>query len=256
MKRILSGLWFAVLCWCFGLCGVVLAAGDVVLDGGGPTWLGYWLTHPAVATLLLILGITGIVVEVATVGSFGLFGVIGVASFALYFLGNVWTGHAGAGLVALFVAGLILLALEILVIPGFGVAGICGVLAIVISLIMAAPNPGTAALSFVAAVAVSIVLIVLTLKNRKTRNLWRRLILFNRQENQAGYVSGKKDLNRFLGMVGRSATVLRPAGSALFQGEKVDVVTQGEFIPAERDIQVVAVEGSRVVVREIHREQP
>jgi len=250
MRRVFSGLWFTVLCWSFGLSGLALAAGDVVVDGGSLYGLGHWLTHPAVATLLLILGITGIVVEVATVGSFGLFGVVGVVSFALYFLGNVWTGRAGAGLVALFVAGLILLALEILVIPGFGVAGICGVLAIVISLIMAAPDPGTAAISFVIALAVSIVLIVFTLKNRKTRNIWRRLVLFKKQENQDGYVSGNAGLSRLAGASGRSVTVLRPAGSALFQGEKVDVVTQGEFIPAEREIEVIAVEGSRVVVRE------
>ncbi len=54
---------------------------------------------------------------------------------------------------------------------------------------------------------------------------------------------------RFLGKNGLAATVLRPAGSALINGEKVDVVTEGEFIESGTPVEVVRIEGVRVVVR-------
>ncbi len=222
---------------------------DVIVQPGQLSGFTYWLTNPVVSTVLLILGIAGIVIEVATVGSFGIFGVIGAGSFILYFLGNVWAGNAGAGLIALFVAGLILLALEILVIPGFGVAGIGGVLAIVISLIMAAPNPGSAVISLLIAMVAAAVIIWFTLKNRKTRKVWSKLVLFTKQENKDGYVSADTGLAALQGQKGKALTTLRPSGTAQIDGRKVDVVTQGEFIQAGQEIEVLLVEGQRVIVR-------
>ncbi|MEG2213492.1 MAG: NfeD family protein [Clostridiales bacterium] len=244
--------WILPLTLCFLTLAVTpaLATGDIVLSPGDLAPFSTWLTNPVVSTILLILGIAGIVIEVATVGSFGIFGIVGISSFILYFVGNVGAGHAGAGMIALFISGLILLALEILVIPGFGVAGIAGVLAMIISLVFAAPNPASAAISLSIALVIAIVLILFTLKNRKTRHLWSKLILFTKQQTQEGYSSGDSSLSNLLSATGTTSTTLRPAGSATIDGRKVDVVTQGEFISAGAIIEVILVEGQRVVVRE------
>ena len=223
---------------------------DIIVEPSITNNIGYWLSNSIVSTVLLILGIAGIVIEVATVGSFGIFGVVGVSSFILYFIGNIWAGSLGAGAIALFLVGVVLLILEIFVIPGFGVAGSAGIVAIMISLIFAAPNPSSAAVSLIIALIVSIGIILFTLKNKKTRKIWGKLILFTKQQNEEGYVSGDASLSALTGKTGKAQSTLRPAGTAEIEGKKIDVVTQGEFITAGSAIEVVLVEGSRVVVRE------
>ncbi len=261
MQRIVRALLLAVplLLW----SGVALAAvgGDTVVSGEGLSalvnsplpWqekLGLLLTNPVVSTILLILGLTGVAVEIATVGSFGIFGAVGSLSFLLYFLGSFWYGSLSPLSLWLLVIGLALLAVEIFAIPGFGVCGVLGILSVLAALILAAPKPQEAIWSLLIALAVAAILIWLSLKNRRTRKLWKRLILSQRLDDAEGFVSADPALAHFLGEHGRSLTTLRPAGSARIGEEKVDVVTQGEFIEADRPIEVIQVEGVRVVVRE------
>ena len=78
------------------------------------------------------------------------------------------------------------------------------------------------------------------------------MILGVRQENSAGYVAQGSNLSRFQDQTGIAASPLRPAGVAEIAGERVDVVTEGGFIPAGSRIQVIKVEGVRVVVKQIN----
>lgn len=212
--------------------------------------IGRFLSNPIVTTILLTLGIAGVVIEIVTAGSFGVFGAVGVLGFALYFIGAFFAGNLGWGAVILLAAGIILLLLEIFVIPGFGVPGILGILAILTSLCFVAPNFQHAVISLGIALVLAVIIIVITVKNKKTRQVWSKLILFQKQENAEGYVAPSSDLSRFLGQRGKSLTVLRPAGSAEIAGERVDVVTNGEYIEPNRPILVILVEGLRVVVKE------
>lgn len=66
-----------------------------------------------------------------------------------------------------------------------------------------------------------------------------------------GYVPARADLSSLVGAQGKAVTTLRPAGSALFGNNKVDVVTEGEFLPAGTLVQVLNVDGTRVVVRRV-----
>jgi len=88
---------------------------------------------------LLSLGIIALVGE-ALIPGFGVSGTIGVASLALFFSGYLIQGYAGMGLVVLFLAGLLLIAIEIFVIPGFGFTGITGLAAIFGSLFFIFPR--------------------------------------------------------------------------------------------------------------------
>ena len=79
--------------------------------------------------------------------------------------------------------------------------------------------------------------------------LVRALILKTSQNRADGFQAPPQELAALTGQSGQSLSPLRPAGVALIDGQRVDVVTDGEFIEPETEVEVVAVEGSRVVVR-------
>jgi membrane-bound serine protease (ClpP class) len=211
---------------------------------------GGLLSDPWISIILLTLGIAGIVIEVLTAGSFGIFGTVGLISFALYFMGHFWAGNIGLGAILLFVVGLILIALEIFVIPGFGVTGVLGILSVLTSLVLAAPDFNYAVLTLGGSLVAAVLIIVITLKNKKTRKAWGRLVLSHKLEAKEGYSSHDESTTAYLGKRGKALTILRPAGAADIEGKRVDVVTSGEFIEAGCSVEVILVEGSRVVVRE------
>ncbi|MCL5290324.1 MAG: NfeD family protein, partial [Firmicutes bacterium] len=84
-------------------------------------------------------------------------------------------------------------------------------------------------------------------------NFWRRVTLSNRQSRQEGYQAPRPELEKLLGQQGVAATPLRPAGAALIDGKRVDVVTEGEFIMPGTPVLVVMVEGTRVVVKAVEK---
>ncbi|MCL1974878.1 MAG: nodulation protein NfeD [Firmicutes bacterium] len=212
---------------------------------------GGWLSDPWISAILLTLGIAGIVIEILSAGSFGIFGTVGLISFALYFIGHFWVGNIGVGAILLFLVGLVLIILEIFVIPGFGVTGIMGIFSVLTSLVMAAANFNQAVLVLCGSFLAAVLIIFFTLRNKKTRKVWGKLVLSQKLDTTEGYVSNDEGLTAFLGKRGTALTILRPAGAAEIEGKRVDVVTAGEFIAAGSGVEVTLVEGMRVVVREI-----
>ena len=81
--------------------------------------------------------------------------------------------------------------------------------------------------------------------------LVRTVILKTSQNSADGFQAAPKELAALAGQSGQSLSTLRPARVALIDGQRVDVVTDGEFIEPETKVGVVAVEGSRVVVRSL-----
>ena len=156
-----------------------------------------------------------------------------------------------AFLVLLFLTGLVLLAVEVLLLPGFGVAGVAGILAVAASLVWAASyGPAVPALLLLSLAAAG-VLVFYLLRRFGLRRL-RGLVLGERLDSAGGYLASG-DLTRLAGAEGRALTPLRPAGTALLAGERVAVVSQGEFIPAGAAVRVVLIEGQRVVVQEVRK---
>lgn len=251
----------------WGLCdGLVSSLNDLLSQKGfeEPLVIRYeatlaerlarWATSPYVMPVLLMLGIGGLVVEVFTAG-FGIPGTIGVIALILYFGGSYITGMSGWEAILLFLMGIILLAVEVLLLPGFGVAGIAGIGALVISVVMAAPSLEQAVMSLVLSLLGTIAFLLLSIKFLPTRRVWQKLVLGVKQKNESGYVAPEVSLTRLVGAEGVALTVLRPAGTAEINGEKVDVVAEGSYIPSQTPIKVVKVEGTRVVVREKKEEQ-
>ena len=209
-----------------------------------------FLTHPATTTILFVLGIAGILIELLVPG-FGIPGIVGIVSFGLYFLGNYVAGFAGVEHLAMFVVGVLLLALE-LFIPSFGILGVLGTAALIAGVVLAAYDTGDAFASLGIATLFAAVIVAVFVRYFKHRGIWNKFILRDALKTEEGYVShaARSDL---LGKVGKAATPLRPSGTALFDGERVDVVTDGEFVAAGTSVAVTLVEGGRVVVRETDR---
>jgi membrane-bound serine protease (ClpP class) len=85
------------------------------------------------------------------------------------------------------------------------------------------------------------------------RGFFRHIILNDATSSEKGYVSSTNRLE-LIGMEGRTLTPLRPSGTAEFDGERLDVVTEGGFIATRQPVKVVKTEGSRIVVREMKRD--
>lgn len=222
------------------------------------TWaesLVRFLTHPAVSSLLMTLGIMGILVEIRAPG-FGLPGVVGLGSLGLFFWGHTLVRLAGLEELLLVVLGLILVALEIFVIPGFGIAGILGIISLLgglgLSLIGSGAN-WDSILSALGQVALSILLAIVAafflLRYFPRLPFGQRLLLKAKLLSKEGYASAPEHDMGWLGKRGTAATDLHPSGIAHLNGDRVDVVSDGEFIDAGQPIEVVRVDGNRIVVR-------
>lgn len=206
-----------------------------------------FVTNPYVSVFLLSLGIIALVGE-ALIPGFGVSGTIGVASLALFFSGYLIQGYAGMGLIVLFLAGLLLIAIEIFVIPGFGFTGITGIAAIFASLFFIFPDPSLAWAILAAVLVFSTIGTVLLIRLFGTSYFWRRISLSESQTSETGYVSSK-NYKELVGKTGRTVSTLRPAGIADFDGQRIDVVSEGGYIDSETNVIVVKVEGRRVIVK-------
>ncbi|HEU4963155.1 MAG TPA: nodulation protein NfeD [Bacilli bacterium] len=205
-----------------------------------------FLTNPLVIPILLVVGLLGITTELLVTGK--IFpGLIGVTSLGLYFFGHMVAGFAGWESVILFAAGIILLVAEIFV-TGFGILGGLGVLAMGSGIVIAAYDTTYGLKVLAIAIVLSIVVGIILFKYFGHLGLWNRLILNERQDKTAGYTP-TRNLRHMLYQNGKTVTPLRPAGTATFNGQRFDVVSTGEFLPIGTDVQIVLIEGTRIVVR-------
>lgn len=151
--------------------------------------------------------------------------------------------------IALFVLGIVLLFLEIFV-PG-GILGLFGIIALIAG-IMLTVDSLLQGLAYVSLLLFSLgILIALSFRFSHTRRFWERFSLKTRQTRTEGYIAPRPSYENFLGQQGIALSQLRPAGTANFSGERIDVVTEGGFIANGSKIRVIAVEGTRVIVRQI-----
>ncbi len=155
----------------------------------------------------------------------------------------------GTGLVvALFVLGIVLLILEIFV-PG-GILGFFGIIALITG-IMLTVDTIAQGVFYVSLLLITLAgLFALSFRMPQTRFMWERLTLKTCQTQNEGYVAPKQCFDSFLDKQGIALSQLRPAGTADFSGVRLDVVTEGAFVTSGSRIKVVAVEGTRVIVRQ------
>jgi len=214
-----------------------------------------FLTHPILSSLLMTVGMLGIIVELRTPG-FGVPGALGITSLALFFWGHWLVRLAGWEEILLVLVGLVLLAVELFVIPGFGITGILGILGLIAGLTLSLIGAGATAeivIGAITRVAVSLLMAlaasVVLLRFLPKLPFGRQLILHTGLGADTGYASAPESDRQWLGMQGTAVSPLRPAGIADIDGKRVDVVSQGEWIDATTPIEVIRVDGNRIVVR-------
>ena len=232
------------------------------------TWsekLAAFLTSPAVAGLLLLVGLIGIYVEFHTPG-LGLGGAAAVVCFLLFFGSRHLAGLAEWWEIAILVIGVVLLILEFTVIPGFGVAGISGLACIVIGLLAVIipnapdelPIPHTpldwssfsnGLMSLAIGFVLFIVCAAILARYLPTLPLANRIILAG-APTYDDITAPDHDAVRqvHVGDIGVVEAMCRPVGKARIGSALVDVVTEGERIDAGTAVKVLHCTGNRIVV--------
>lgn len=210
--------------------------------------LASFATNPFISPILLTLGFVGLAIEVFTPGM-GIPGALGILSFLMFFGGHLLAGLAGWEVLAFFGLGILFLLIEVFV-PGFGIFGILGIAGIIGSIIAASVSVKQAFLSIAVSFVLSIIIVTLFFKYLSKKPSFSRLILTLNQEKDLGYTAPiKKDA--ILGKQGYAITPLRPAGTVEIENERIDAVSEGEFLPAGTRIEVVKIDSSRIVVKKV-----
>lgn len=210
------------------------------------------MASPVVAAMLLVLGIGGILVEVFTPG-FGIPGGVGILALILFASGAYLATPGGTLDMILILGGILLIAVEVLVIPGFGVAGILGVAAVGFAVFRIFQDDFLAVFGWAA--LFGSVLLALALWLLPNLRIASPLMLETRLGRSTGpdgkTVTSGGPYDHLLGEAGTAASDLRPAGVARVHGERLNVVTEGDYVATGSNIEVIKVEGNRIVVREI-----
>ncbi len=215
-----------------------------------------FFTNPLVAPFLLSIGFLALIIEIKTAG-FGLAGAVGLIALGLFFGAHMIVGLAGWEELILLTAGLILILVEIFLLPGFGFIGVGGLVAVLVAIYMSligrlpTREDYTTASIVVSAAFVFFMIAAYMLIQAlpKSRRLAESGVLLHEDlRRETGYVSAP-ERRELVGAVGVAATDLRPAGAAVFGGERIDVVAEAGFIPAGTQVSIVAAEGYRFVVK-------
>lgn len=247
------------------------------------------VTNPVVAALVVTLALLLLIADLAS-GGIGIASAIAALAFALFFWAHLLAGLAGGGEVALVVVGLALIVFELLVVPGFGLPGLLGLAAVLGGLFMAQVGDAATAAQVqraaigvgatLVAVLVGLVVMVRALIRFGAPNAlvleaslgggepiteratggWVRwfggedLVLDGSSRSSR---QGWDDDPPFLGgRRGITRSALRPSGVAEIDGQRVDVITSGEFIPAGEPIEVIDDTPYRRVVRRVADPEP
>ena len=234
---------------------------DAEIKEFSPNWsevLVRILTHPIISSLLMTIGFLGIFFELRMPG-WGVSGTIGVISLILFFLGHYFIGLANWGEVALCVLGVILLGVELFITPGFGILGGTGIICILSSLFLAliknpleAPQVEiTGAFSVIGySLAISLILIFVIMRWVPKSRIWKKITLTQRENKEEGY-SQVHGWEKYIGRRIYTRTPLRPTGKIEIDGEVMDVVTEGDFLDKDVEVEITEVSGNKIVVRKV-----
>jgi len=220
-----------------------------------------FLLNPLVNSILLLLIFGGLYFELQTPGvGFPL--IAAIVGAVLYFAPLYLEGLAENWEILLFIAGLVLLALEIFVIPGFGVAGISGIILVVAGLTLALVQnvvfdfslTGFDALGFALIRVVGIVSFMLFIvlafgKRIFTSKAFTNISLADSQLIEDGYTSHDTKLDSFIGKVGVCHTDLRPSGMIIIESERLNASSDGEFIVKDTEVEVYGVNSNTLMVK-------
>lgn len=245
-----------------------LSAPPTRLEITGWEVFAVWLNSPLIRGLLLAIAIAGGYMEFNHPGAIAP-GIVAFVALAIFVGAPYAAGLADVWTIVLLVIGLALIGVEVFVIPGFGVAGILGGVAVVVALIgtFVPRTPGAPAFTLPdlsnswTAIRTGILVMssssiaagigVMSLMRYVRYLPWARTLVLNTPTGAQVAVPAAYDPGAFVGDVGVLVAAAKPLGQARFGQRIVDVSSQGQYIDAHTKVQVVAVDGTTIFVRPI-----
>lgn len=250
----------------------------IVLASSGVDTAVFILNTPLITGLLFVVGLVALYIEFSAPGvSIG--GLISLLCFALFFWSRFLGGTAEVLEVVLFLVGIVFIGVEVFVIPGFGVAGITGLLLMVAGVLMACqdfvvPHTGRQLNTFATSLLVIacsgggfVVAAMMLSKYFNAMPVFHRLILHPAQSAGDGQADAKDSAGKPLpqtqsagvlgvdiGDWGVAVSPLRPAGKAKFADHYLDVMTDGSYVDSGQQVRILRIQGGRIVVREVTEE--
>jgi membrane-bound serine protease (ClpP class) len=230
-------------------------ATDVIVNSNWAEEFVSFLNNPIVSSLLILIGMIGIFMEIK-MGVWGLPGTVAVIALALFFGSGYILELASITEILVFALGVILLLVEIFIIPGFGIVGMLGIIFMISGLFLGLlpdsfmKDSGFISIAIIqlagtfVATAITIYILAKILPKSKTFN---KMILNEALETKSIH-SNRTEYEKMVGMSGKSVTDLRPSGTGYVDGNRVDVVTEGDYINRDTEIIVKRVEGAKIVV--------
>jgi len=217
--------------------------------------------NPFISGLLILAIIGGIYFEMQAPG-LGFAGLVALVALILYLVPYYLNGLAENWEIIAFFIGLVLIALEVFVIPGFGVAGFAGITITVAALVLIMINNDSFDFEFVPmndilvafAAAMGgllggVVLLFVGGSRLANTKFYKRIALTDTQERAEGYTSNF-NTTVMKGKNGIAQTVLRPSGKVMIEGQLYDAFTRGEFIDKGQPVEVISETGSSLQVKQ------
>ncbi len=218
--------------------------------------------NPFISGILILVIVGGIYFELQTPGV-GFPILASVVAAVLYLVPYYLNGLAANWEIVLFLLGLVLIAIEVFVIPGFGLAGISGLILTLggLSLVMInndafdfsfvpAGEIMTAVLTTLVGLLGAVILMFFGGVGFTESKFFRRVALVDIQDSKQGYTS-KFQSRSYLGETGVAYTVLRPSGKVQIGDDVLDAYTRGEFVAEGETIKVIGEEGTSLKVKKM-----
>jgi membrane-bound serine protease (ClpP class) len=219
-----------------------------------------WLVNPAVSGIFLLIIFAGIYFEFKAPGTLLPIAISAVAAL-IYFAPLYLEGLAANWEILVFVLGLVLLLVELFVIPGFGVAGISGIVLIILSLTLALVRninfdftfvpQGSVSISFLmVALAMSIPLLFIMAFGKQifASSMFKQISATAEMKTEDGYSVRDNALLALFGQEGIAATDMRPSGKIEINGVRYDATADSGFVPRATAIKVIQLRGTTLVV--------
>ncbi len=237
---------------------------EIIEYAGSPTdQLINFLINPTVSLILVLLIFAGIFMEMKTPGV-GFAGAIATVAIVLFFAPHYLEGLVEFWEIALFVVGVFLIALEIFVIPGFGVSGVLGIIITVVGIVATLlDNDGPSMIGIstnelleqtgsVLVMMVSGILIVIVMAKRLLRGgKGHPLVDTSAQTKEEGYVAVSQEIMAMVGKIGIAVTDLRLTGYIEVGGKKMDATVVGGVADKGDKLKVIKIDGNTLIVEKV-----
>ena len=220
-----------------------------------------FLANAAVRAILVMLILGGIYMEMHTPG-LGFAAAVSAVATVLYFLPMFVTGSMPAWVLLCFIVGVALIALEIFVVPGFGVTGISGIIAVVMALVGGMlTNDAVTGFDF-SSLCNSLIIVgvgsllavgaIVYLTSSHGPKVFRKHTeLMTELRVDDGFVGVDMSPVRYIGQIGETVTDMRPAGKIEIGNTVFDAVSTGPFIAAKKQVKVTKYENAQLYVSEV-----